>query len=183
MPDQNTIIDACSLINLYASGAFEAILKNLPEKFFVVEQVQAESLFVKKLDEATGGFVREAIDLSELFQSGLLNLVKLESDEEKMLFIQLAAALDDGEAATLAIALNRQMSFVTDDQKAIRIFHQQDASIAHLTTLDLLKEWMETQNIAVPDSKMILKNILHFANYRPGRQHHLFGWWSKMISM
>ncbi len=99
-------------------------------------------MFVKKLDAAKGGFVREAIHWSGLFQADLLNLVKLETDAEKMLFIRFAAALDDGEAATLAIALSRQMNFVTDDQKAIRIFHQQEVSIVHLTTFDVLKQWM-----------------------------------------
>ena len=114
MPEPTAIIDACCLINFYASTFLESILKTLPLKFYIVEHVKNESLYIRKPDESERGFDYEPINLDQYYKSNLLKVVSLETESEKNLFINLADQLDDGEAATFAIAINRKMQVITD---------------------------------------------------------------------
>jgi|GEM_PF-870166 len=177
MPESNTIIDACSLINFYASTFLDSILKHLSVNFYIVEQVINESLYIRRSDESERGFDYEAIVLESYFKSNLLKVVTLETDNEKNLFINLAELLDDGEAATLSIAISRKMQIITDDKKAIQILKQNFPTVQCVTTLDIMKEWSTRNSIEIKEIKRALHNILIHANYLPPQKHHLFNWW------
>jgi predicted nucleic acid-binding protein len=181
MPEPTAIIDACCLINFYASTFLDSILKNLPLNFYVVEQVKYESLYIRKPDESERGFDYEPISLDQYFKSNLLKVISLETEGEKNLFINLADQLDDGEAATLAIAISRKMRVITDDKKAIRILRQDFPAIHYLTTLDIIKEWSDKNFIEIEELKKALTNILIRANYLPPKKHHLFNWWKSIL--
>ena len=181
MPESTAIIDACSLINFYATTFLESILKHLSLNFYIVEQVKNESLYIRRPDESERGFDYEAIVLDPYFKSNLLKVVSLETDNEKKLFINLADQLDDGEAATLAIAISREMQVITDDKKAIRILRQDFPAIHYLTTLDIMKDWSKRDFIEFQEIKKALHNILIYANYLPPQKHHLFNWWKSIL--
>lgn len=181
MPEPTAIIDACSLINFYASTFLDSIFKNLPLNFYIVEQVTNESMFIRKPDESERGFDYEAINLDQYFKSDLLKVVHLEAESEKNLFINLADQLDDGEAATLAIAISRKMQVITDDKKAIRILRQDFPVVNYLTTLDIIKQWSTRNLCETQEIKKALLNIMIHANYFPPRKHHLFDWWTSIL--
>lgn len=181
MPDNFEILDACSLLNLYASQYLESILKSRVKQFYIVEQVRQESLYIRKPAETTPGFDYEQVNLDPYFQSGLIKLVSLDTEDEISFFVELAASLDDGEAATIAIAIKRQMMFVTDDRKAARIFNQQNPPTGSLSTLEIVKEWHEQKKNDPKLTQTALQNILQGANYKPSQTHHLFDWWNTMI--
>jgi predicted nucleic acid-binding protein len=181
MTESTAIIDACSLINFYASTFLESILKNSTVNFCIVEQVKNESLYIRKPDESERGFDYEPINLDQYFKSNLLKGVSLEKESEKNLFINLAAQLDDGEAATLAIAVSRKMRVITDDKKAIRILRQDFLSVHYSTTLDIIKEWCDRNLIEKDELEKALNNILIRANYLPPKKHHLFNWWKSIL--
>ncbi|HEX9971564.1 MAG TPA: hypothetical protein VGD14_05800 [bacterium] len=181
MSEPTAIIDACSLINFYASTFLESILKNMPLNFYIVEQVKNESLYIRTPAESERGFDYEPINLDQHFKSDLLKVVSLEADSEKSLFINLADQLDDGEAATLALAISRKMQVITDDKKAIRIIIQDFPAIHYLTTLDIIKEWSKRNLIETKELKKALHNILIHANYLPPKKHHLFNWWKSIL--
>jgi predicted nucleic acid-binding protein len=177
------ILDACALLNLYASGFMEAILANRPRQCCVVEQVQKESLFIRKPSDSGVGFDKEPVTLESYFQTGRLRLVKLESENEQNLFVNLAAQIDDGEAATIAVAISRDMQVATDDKKAIRILQQEAPNLTRLSTLDIIKLWSEIVSITPVELKTALENILKYASYRPGKNHHLFEWWQRALNI
>lgn len=181
MPDNLEILDACALLNLYASQYLEPILKSRAGEFFIVEQVRRESLFIRKSVETTSGFEYEAVILDSIFQGGLLKLVNLEAEDEIKLFVEIASHLDDGEAATIAVAIKRQMAFVTDDRKARRIFKQQNPATSCLSTLEIIKEWHEQEHNDLRLTQIALQNILQYANYKPGKNHPHFDWWNTML--
>ncbi len=183
MPEVAAIIDACSLINFYASAFFESILRDLLFQFYIVEQVKNESLYIRKPDDSDRGFDYEPTMLDRYLNSDLLKVVKLETDDEKVLFLNLADQLDDGEAATLAIAINRNMTVITDDKKAIRILRRDFPTIDYSTTLDIVKEWSERILIGNIDLKKVLNNILIHANYLQSGKHHLFSWWKSILEI
>lgn len=181
MPGRSEILDACSLLNLYASRYLESILKSRAGQFFIVEQVRQESLYIRKSSESAAGFEYEPVILEPYCQSGLIKLVSLESEDEIRLFVELAAQLDDGEAATIAVAIKRQMAFVTDDRKAMRIFEQQNPATRGLSTLEIIREWHEQENNDPLLTQTALQNILRYANYKPGKNHLLFEWWNELL--
>jgi len=182
MPDSLAIIDACSLINLYASNYFESILKCQSKQFLIVEQVKNESFYIRKTSESVEDDNKEPIVLDPYVQSGVLQMVKLESQTEKTLFINLASQIDDGEAATFAVAIERKMEIITDDRKAIRLLKREAPTIVCFTTLDIIKSWTENSSIQLKEIKSVLNNILLRARYRPHKNHHLINWWQDILS-
>jgi len=175
------IFDACSLINFYASGFFESILSSFKTQSCIVEQVKKESLFVRKPSDLQSMYDYDPIILERYTQSGQLKLVKLETEIEKDLFIKLAKRLDDGEAATIALAVTREMDVVTDDKKAIQTLNEEAPNIETLTTLDIMKDWCENTLMRKEDIKLALENICICANYEPRKNHHLFQWWTSQL--
>jgi hypothetical protein len=126
------IVDACCLINLYASGSPLAILRAWDGGLFVSDLVRGESLFVRREDDVDKTLlVPEAIDLTRAVADGLLQECQLASEIEAEHFIRFAAVLDDGEALCLALAKCRDWVVATDDRKAIRV--ATDENIATIT--------------------------------------------------
>lgn len=176
------IFDACALINLYASNFMGEIISSRQARCCVVEQALRESLFIRKPSDTGASFDKEPVVLAPYFTSGALHSVKLETEEEQNLFVNLAFQIDDGEAATIAIAISRQMQVITDDKKAIRILRQEASGIACLSTLEIVKAWSETLSVNPEQIKAALSNILKYANYRPGKGHPLFAWWQGIMN-
>ncbi len=114
-------------------------------------------------------------------QSGQLKLVNLENEIEMGLFVRFAKGLDDGEAATIALAIEREMDVVTDDKKAIQTLREEAPSVEILTTLDIIKGWCESAGINRDDVKLALENIRICANYQPSKNHDLFQWWESQV--
>lgn len=182
MASHSEIFDACTLINLYASSFMGEIITSRRAQCYVVEQAFQESLFIRRPSDTGASFDKEPVVLTPYFNNGKLQSVKLENEDEQNLFVNLAFQIDDGEAATIAIAISRHMQVITDDKKAIRILKQEAPGIACLSTLEIIKAWSETLSIQPEQIKAALSNILKYANYRPGKGHQLFAWWLTIIN-
>lgn len=173
----NEIIDACCLINLFASGKIESILKSGRRPHFISHQVLQESLTIRQPDpDDASAFVRVPVSPSALIESGLLGLCDFESSSESQLFVEFAARIDDGEASCLAIAKSRDWTVVTDDRKAIRLANESGINV--VTTPELLQEWVR---IAAPPKNEIsaaIRNIERFARFHLGRSVRHVEWWN-----
>jgi len=179
--ERRVIFDACCLINVYASGFFQSILGSFKIQSCLVEQVNEESLFIRKPTGSSSKYEYEPIELDSYIQNDQLKLVKLETEIEMALFVRLAERLDDGEAATIALAIERKMDVVTDDKKAIQTLKEEASSVEILTTLDIIKIWCESARINRDDVKLALGNIRICANYQPSKNHDLFQWWESQV--
>jgi predicted nucleic acid-binding protein len=114
-----SVADASAIINLNATGCAADILFVLPEKLVVVDIVVGE------LEEGRVKGRRDADMLSALEASGHIKIVTL-GDPGEAIFERLVAGpanstLDDGEAATIAYAVEHSLAVVTEDGKARRI--------------------------------------------------------------
>ena len=115
------IIDACCLINLYATGTEDSIFQACGE-FWVPTQVQNESLCIRRVDEDDPTrLVSQDIVLGDAIAAGLIQTCQLEGQDEVDAFVRFAMEVDDGEASCLAIAMSRGWIVATDDRKARRI--------------------------------------------------------------
>jgi hypothetical protein len=174
MPDQ--IIDACCLINLYASGKLPEILAACEGTFSVSDQVRRESLSIRQPDEHDPSLlIVSPINLDDSLSPGLIQACQLHGPAELESYIQFAALLDDGEACCLAIAKSRGWTVATDDRKAIRI--ASECGIAVITTPELIARWAQTNNPTPAELVETLRCIERFANFRPRRTSPFHNWW------
>jgi predicted nucleic acid-binding protein len=174
------IIDACCIINLYASGSAIDILRVFEENFFISELAEKESLFIRKEDDQDRTLlVPEAIDLSEAFSQGLLQRCQLETDAEADHYLRFAAEVDDGEAICLALAKCRGWTVATDDRKAIRLAKAEN--IDTITTAEIVKYWSDSRNAAEPAIREILQRIERYARFSPRKNSLLYDWWLSIL--
>lgn len=177
----NEIIDACCLINLFASGKVESILQCWRDSHFVSQQVLQESLTIRQPDpDDQSALVSVPVDPTELMESGLLELCEFEASPETQLFVQFATLIDDGEASCLAIAKSRGWTVATDDRKAIRLANESGIDV--VTTPELLQQWVKVAAPPNDDISNVIKNIERFARFRLGGNSEHFEWWSRYKS-
>ena len=132
------VADTSVIINLNATGYSEAILGALPNRLLVVEDVS----FELAVDSRTGRNDAEA--LSALVAQGRVELVRL-GDIGTQHFISLVSGpasqtLDDGEAATIAYALEHGATALIDERKAIRICTERFGALATGCTVDIFAQ-------------------------------------------
>lgn len=172
------ILDACIVMNLYASGQMENILTAISEMFAVapyVVEIEALSIYANSKHTPNK---KERIQLQSFLDKGLLLAVDLESADERASFLAFSSQrLDDGEAITMAIAQHRHWAVATDDRRAIHIFNSQGNHIQILSTPELIKHWQER---ARPSPNVLYQTIIDIelkANYLVGKNHPLYQWW------
>lgn len=169
------LIDACSLINLFATRYLADIASGRPERLAIVEEVRRESQFVFRDGNDSTQRVREPVIWDDFISSGLLTIVDDPSEAEAQTFIDLSVVLDDGEAMTGAIAFHREFGVVTDDRKATRVLSELGIEIN--SSLDLIAEWIEESRIPIEQAAAILLDIRVRARYLPPRTHGRYEWW------
>lgn len=107
------VLDTSVLINLHACKYGERILAAIPNDIVVPEIVAGE------LEHETSRRNGENTFLHRLVAGGIVTLTEL-TDVESEIFHELTSAspsLDDGEAATIAVAASRYLLPVIDERK------------------------------------------------------------------
>lgn len=169
----NLLIDTCCLINLCASGELLNILQvvNISAQATIVEEVKHELLEIENIEQ-----------FESAIEQGLLLIVDFKSEIEETAFINYAVEIDDGEAATGAIAINRGWAMATDDKKAIKFLSQESSSLQIISTPEIIKYWSKKMNIDQSKLSEVLKNIRVKARYMPPKNHPLKLWWQTAIN-
>jgi predicted nucleic acid-binding protein len=129
------VLDASVVINLASTGVAKRILDALPNGVVVVDTVE-EDLSRNKKDQAS------LIVLASLVQAQTAELAKA-SDFTQGYFESLVAGagpdtLDDGEAATIAYALECNAIPILDERKALRICRERYVALPTASTIDIL---------------------------------------------
>ena len=178
--DDVLLLDASCLLNLYATGRMIEIAAALPWQLAVVDYVlEQEALYVRAIGAYEEQGETVPVDLSPLVDDGLLLVVRLENPSEEASFVELAAILDDGEAVTGAIALNRGHLVAIDDRKARRVLGEKASGMRLVSTLDLMHQWCPS--VSVQEVSQALRAMQHRARYVPGQQDPLYAWWRDMM--
>lgn len=174
-----TLLDACAVINFFATTNMDQILASIPGPVAVVDIVAAEPLFVRRGDSGDDADEREPVDLAPLVSGGLLTVIDSDDEAELLTYLDFALEVDSGEAMTAALALHRNATVVTDDRKALRLL--MNHGIPAQSTLAILKACCE--QIAAPEqiARTMLWNLRVRARYVPGRNHEHRTWWEAML--
>lgn len=165
------ILDSCVLINLFASGKQDSVL-SLPDwTFAVCQQVEEECRNLRLEDEQKA----DHVSLVDLMEAGQIRRWELESQLEFETFLRFALIVDEGEAATIALAVSRGGVVATDDKKAISLLKGE--GIGHLSTLQLIKQWSVEQEVSNEALEEVKERLERLGRYRPGSHDPLFDWW------
>lgn len=170
------IIDCCSLLNLYAGWAGLEQLRQLPHSWFVCDAVFGESEITREYDENQQPQDHELI-LNPFVDSGLIQRVAPESDAEIADYLEFAQLIDDGEAQAIALAKNRGFVLLTDDRKACKLAHREDVAVRTISTVDILREWIEHEAIDAAHVRSVLKRVRELARYLPPKNSPELAWW------
>jgi predicted nucleic acid-binding protein len=143
------VADTSAIINLIATGCAPVIIRALPNRLIVAEVVSAE------LEDGRCRGRAEADRLNELVANGLVEIVSL-GDAASRYFEELvigpaAATLDDGEAATIAYAVEHAGAAIIDERKATRICSDRFPALPVGCTVDILLH-SEVQRVLGPEA-------------------------------
>jgi predicted nucleic acid-binding protein len=166
--DDLVILDACTLINLVAAGLFPDVSTSLGRPAAIVEQAAAESLYLH--EERDGERIKVPIDVSSLPR---LELTTAELDS----YITLAQRLDDGEAASLAVAHHRRLAFATDDRAAIKAVRTQSLDVRLLSSAGLIRTSVDRLGLDPTEIASRLRRVEHVASFFPASDDLDREWW------
>ena len=169
------LLDACTVLSLYASRRMEEILRANEGPFLIAEAVLHEALYVHV--NVGGVREKEPVSLEPLLTADILAIVEPESDNELLTLFDLALQLDDGESMSGAIALHRGYRIATDDGKMIRLLGQR---LSIVGTLDLVRAWVDAEPVPLPSVREALIGIAE-RGYVPSRTHPHRAWWDQMF--
>lgn len=186
------LLDACCLINLFATGRVREILTALPYKFAAARYVAEEEVLeieAVPVDGTGAGADRETLRprIAALIETGILTKLEISSSEEQVEVVRFAAELDDGEAETLALALTRGGRVATDDKKAIRVAGEAWASnpagrsAPCLRTSELVFEWADLKGIEDAELARILRDVARRASFLPPKSDPYFKRWMELL--
>jgi predicted nucleic acid-binding protein len=173
----STVIDACCLIDLLASGHVEEILSACGHSWCLPTAAKDEVRFVRRADPVDPQkFIQAPVDVAPLCSAGLLTLCDIANESESDLFTEYAAVFrSDGEAMCLALAQSRNWMIATDDRKAIRV--AREAGLTILSCPELLKVWADRDRPAPAILTKALSDIERFAKFLPNATMPHYAWW------
>lgn len=170
------LLDACCLINLFATGRIEEILAGLPYRFTTSRWVATqEVLTIGQATSSDGPLEREIIPQARL--EGLITILDLATEREMDDFVRFATELDDGEAGVCALAVSHSGMVGTDDRKALRVLAQKAPQVATIQTPELLYEWAHRTAAHASDIASVLRAVFHRGRFTPRRGAPRYDWW------
>ncbi|HET6381965.1 MAG TPA: hypothetical protein VFJ58_01130 [Armatimonadota bacterium] len=173
---ERSVLDACCVQNLYATGAMPGILGALPYAFVIGTRCRGEAPWLKM--EKPGE--REAVDLAPLLHAGLLEEQSLDGSLEMALFVELSRQMEDGEAEAAALAINRGYCLATDERKVRRILASSHRAPQIRTTSELLHEWQIRSGLSDEVCGAALKRVTFRASFSPPHSDKHRDWWLKL---
>jgi predicted nucleic acid-binding protein len=156
-----TLTDATVLSNFSAIDRLDLL------QAYMVTGYLTRTVFGEVQDGITRGFAfldRLERHISPPHSAGWLKLVDFVNDTERSLYAQLLESLQPGEAASLAIAIHRGWSFLTDDKSVRETGIQRGVLISG--TLGVLGNLVETNRLTVDLANDLLADMIRTARYR-----------------
>ncbi len=174
MPRRRILLDACVAVNLAAAGNLEDIAGTLQLTFVIVAQAAAEVGYLR--DIVDGEPVLSPIELTTPVTSRALDIVELEPSE-LTLYLELAALVDDGEAATIAVAIKRGIDVATDDRRARRLCQERHLG-EPVRTVALLHAYAHAARLTDEQIRAVIVNVRDRASFQPARTDPDIKWWN-----
>ena len=168
------LLDACVTINLVAAAPVHQIARSVGFSCLITRQAANE---VGHLRDTTDSETRVTpVDLADHVQTGAFEIIDLAPDEIP-LFVELASLVDDGEAATIAVAIKRGIPLATDDRKARRLCAERGFALP-TGTVTLIRRYCEAQALDHARVSHLLQRISSRASFQAPRGDPDLKWWN-----
>jgi predicted nucleic acid-binding protein len=171
------LLDACVAINLAATDSLDRIANSLHLTILITQQAAAETGHLR--DVIDGELVLTPIDLSQFTLGDDLQVLEL-APSEFALYLELAAIVDDGEAATIAMAIQRRAEIATDDRKARRLCEERHLA-EPVRTLALLHSYADAARLSDDQVRELLTKVRDRASFQPPRADPDLKWWNDHV--
>ncbi|MCC6946405.1 MAG: hypothetical protein IT539_01425 [Bradyrhizobiaceae bacterium] len=154
------VADASVIINLNASGCAKQILRALPNRILLTDTVLAELGRDKANGRDDGGLVTELINES---LATVVALADIKQDNfEALVAGRTVETLDDGEAATIACAIEANAGALIDERKAIALCQRKYPNLLIGCTIDVLAhEAVEVELGRSPLADSVFRALQH----------------------
>ncbi len=163
-PTDCLVADASAVINLNATGRAAEILAALKHRVAIVNAV------VTELEAGERGGRHDHRLLNELAAVGLVEIVQLNAAAahhfETLVVGNAATTLDDGEAATIAYAIEVTGIAIIDERKATRICRHRFPALRLGSTVDMLADGRVRRALGRTLLSHAVLNALHRARMR-----------------
>jgi len=177
VPRRKLLLDACVAINLAAAARLDQIADALQVTFVIVAQAASEAGYLR--DIVKGTTVLTPINLDQFSSNETLEIREL-VPAELALYLEFAATVDDGEAATIALAIHRRIELATDDRRARRLCAER--SLAEpVRTVALLHAFAEAARLKNDQVRQMLTQVRDRASFLPARSDPHLKWWNDHI--
>lgn len=162
--DRTLVLDASAVINLLGTSQIEAVLKSIGRTCVVEVNTWREV----RRDPLTGASADGSME--RCLTNGVL-LKHPMSPAATAVFLDLVLAeppdgLDDGEAATIAYAIDTAASAVIDERKANRICAEAFPTLRVLSTLDIISNPLVLQELGAEALSAAVFSALQHARMR-----------------
>jgi hypothetical protein len=171
-------LDACCVINLYATGRIREVLGVLDHRCAVARWVIHEVLLLAPDRKRRN--VRERIDLASVIRAGSLTVVDAETAGEMSELVRFAREIDDGEAQTCALAVVRRAPVASDDRKVLRVLARE--GLASFQTPELLHAWAVRARPGRAALREALGRVETLASFRPRPGTPQADWWRESLT-
>lgn len=155
------VIANTTIISNFAAVGRLDILRDLLGQLFITTEVYAE--IQDGLAEGYEFYAGIELHMSLFIPDGWLHLTSLQDDEEFRIFSTMPAALHRGEASCLAVAVRREMAFLTDDARARAVAHGLHVLVSG--TLGVLVSAVKEKLLTLETADSLLNQMIQ-AGYR-----------------
>lgn len=171
------VADASSVVNLQATSCAAEILRALPNQLVIVDEAATE---------IRNGYERGypgKESMQKLVQGGLIQHRSLGPRGleilESLVVGSAAETLDDGEAATIAYALENGAIPIIDEHKATRICEVRFDKLVVASTMDLFAHPAVQRSIGRLELQRAVFDALQVARMRP--PNHYLDWTVELV--
>lgn len=172
------VLDSCLVLNLYSTGRMEEIVRSLGAPVSVTDFTRThEAKWVGAGRLSEPGSDVEMVDLSGMIRSACLREVKLDTEREADLLVEMVGVMDDGEAIAAAIATARNLTFGSDDKKARSILSRRVPPVRLLSTAQVIQCWAKRADVSPAVLGTALDRVRTRARFVPPSDDALCPWW------
>ncbi|HYO53267.1 hypothetical protein [Archangium sp.] len=169
MPTKQVVIDACSAINLLATGRALDFLHALDWTLLVLPEVRQEARRLRGPLDEEGQPTWVPADWSPLEQAGLFTLPSSAFQGEAFVeaLVGAAAHLTDVDAAAVALAGTLGLPLLSDDGKVRRVFRTLYPALELHATLGLIRQASNHLGLEPGSVKDVLRALRWKARFAP----------------
>jgi predicted nucleic acid-binding protein len=175
------VVDACTLLNVLATGRETEIASALRLHFVVGERAHDEVKTLRTLPDESGARAVVPADTSRLRAAGLLRLTTIEVIGGTDAFVNCAAHLRDEDAEAVALAVTLDLPLATDDGRERKIARQLYPQIELRSTLGLVRAFANHAGLDDVAVRELASDLRWRGNFLPPRGDPDAGWFVRAL--